>query len=104
MKKILKILLPLLAFAQTSIAAEENGLTIKPKGSFDFSIGALKDNGPHTKKTVTANKNGYGFLSSASVSINVENRIEDKAFAMVLDQAQNKHIIWLKHIIVLAAK
>ena len=77
MKKILKILLPILAFAQTSIAAEENGLTIKPKGSFDFSIGALKDNGPHTKKTVTANKNGYGFLSSASVSINVENRIED---------------------------
>jgi predicted porin len=77
MKKIIKILLPVLAFAQTTIALEEKGITVKPKGSFDFSFGAVHDNGPHDKKSITANRDGIGFFSSAGVSINVENKLEE---------------------------
>lgn len=77
MKKLIKIILPILAFAQTTVALEETGLTVKPKGSLDFSFGAIKDNGPHDKKTVTTNRDGIGFFSSAGVSINVENRLEE---------------------------
>jgi hypothetical protein len=77
MKKIITIILPILACTQTTIALEETGMNVKPKGSFDFSFAAIEDNGPYNRKTVTTNRDGIGFFSSAGFSINVENKLEE---------------------------
>ena len=75
MKKFVKILLPIIAFAQSSLAAD--GITIKPNAKFDFTAGILDNRGYNSTELVSVNKNRFGFMSQAKFVLNVKNRLEN---------------------------
>ncbi len=84
MKNLIKILLPILALSQSALAAEA-GITVKPKGAFDFTFGAINNHGSLGDRKISVNRDRIGFLSQASVTINVENRLsEDLAYGAKL--------------------
>lgn len=75
MKNFAKMLLPILAFAHSSLAAD--GVTIKPNGKFDFAAGILDNRGYNSKELVSVNKNRFGFLSQAKFVLNIKNQLEN---------------------------
>jgi hypothetical protein len=78
MKTIAKILLPIIAFANTSLASEDmTGIRIKPTGRFDFSTGILDNKNFNATEKVSANHNRYGFLSQGRFILNVKNQLEN---------------------------
>ncbi|MGV2431953.1 MAG UNVERIFIED_CONTAM: porin [Rickettsiaceae bacterium] len=80
MKKIIKILLPFVAYAN-AVSADNAGITIKPQGSFDFTTIYRDDNAPKDFKYMTSNKKDLGFHTSSAITLSAENRIdEDTAY------------------------
>ena len=80
MKYIAKILLLILSFSQ--VVTAEEGITIKPKGRFDFVLGIM-DHKVKNLKRVSAHRNNFAFLSNASFTINATNRLsEDMAYGV----------------------
>lgn len=80
MKRVAKFLIPLLTCSSMAVAAD-NGMSVKLSGSFDFSGASYNDNSPKETRMISANKKGFGFYSTASVTVGVENKIdEDTAF------------------------
>jgi hypothetical protein len=76
MKRIAKYLIPLLTCSSMAMAADD-GLSVKLSGTFDFSAASYNDNSRTTTRMISANKKGFGFYSTASVSVNVENRLDN---------------------------
>ena len=74
MKNFAKILLPIIAFASTSLASD---ITIKPTGRFDFSSGFIKNKGEKSNNKVSVNRDGFGFLSQGRFILNVKNQLEN---------------------------
>ena len=78
MKTIAKILLPIIAFANTSLASEDmTVIRIKPTGKFDFSMGVIDNKGHNSTKKISTNHNKYGFLSQGRFTLNVKNQLEN---------------------------
>ncbi len=63
MKKIIKILLPLMAYSSV-VSADDTGITVKPQGSFDFTTIYRDDNAPKDFKYMTSNKKDFGLAKA----------------------------------------
>ena len=78
MKTIAALLLPVIAFASSSLASSDiTGITIKPTGKFDFVAGVLDNKGQNSKELVSVNRNRFGFLSQGRFVLNVKNQLEN---------------------------
>jgi predicted porin len=74
MKNLIKILLTTVLFS-SAVYAEDDGLTIKPSGRFDFTAGYLNNKGANPKEKVSLNKNNFGFLSTARFILTIQNKL-----------------------------
>ncbi len=79
MKTIAALLLPVIAFASSSLASSDiTGVTIKPTGKFDFVTGVIDNKGHNSKEQVSVNRNRFGFLSQGRFVLNVKNQLKNE--------------------------
>ncbi|MEY3196663.1 MAG: hypothetical protein RLZZ59_29 [Pseudomonadota bacterium] len=74
MKNYYRLLLTTI-LCSTSVFADEEGITIKPSGGFDFTSGYIDNNGANPNEKVSANKNNFGFLTTARLLLTIENKL-----------------------------
>jgi len=79
MKKIVKVLLPLLALSNSAFAGccgGDDGVKVRLSGSVDFTAAAIDDSGPKDRKRISANHDHFGFYNTAKFAVNAENQID----------------------------
>jgi predicted porin len=78
MKKITKLLLPLL-LSSSAFGASccDEGVQVKLSGSADFAAVAINHAGPKDKRAVSVNKDNLAFYNTAKVTLSAANKIDE---------------------------